>query len=66
LRERISEGLAQLESELNEEKKSEGKDRTFIEKLKRERDMHKKEVERTDLSNKKLLEEILNREKQVK
>jgi hypothetical protein len=28
--------------------------------------MYKKEVERTDLSNKKLLEEILNREKQVK
>ncbi len=28
--------------------------------------MYKKEVERTELSNKKILEEILNKEKQVK
>jgi hypothetical protein len=58
--------LAQLENELNSEKKSEGKDRMFIEKLKRERDMYIKEVERADVSNKKVLEEILNKEKQVK
>ncbi len=38
----------------------------FIEKLKRERDMYIKEVERADVSNKKVLEEILNKEKQVK
>ena len=66
LRDRINEGLAQLENELNSEKKSEGKDRMFIEKLKRERDMYIKEVERADVSNKKVLEEILNKEKQVK
>lgn len=66
LRDRINEGLAQLENELNSEKKSEGKDRMFIEKLKRERDMYIKEVERADISNKKVLEEILNKEKQVK
>lgn len=28
--------------------------------------MYKKEVERTEISNKKILEEILNKEKQVK
>jgi hypothetical protein len=50
-----------LENELNSEKKSEGKDRMFIEKLKRERDMYIKEVERADVSNKKVLEEILNK-----
>lgn len=33
----------------------------FIEKLKRERDMYIQEVERADVSNKKVLEEILNK-----
>lgn len=47
LRDRINEALAQLESELNDEKKSEGKDKSFIEKLKRDRDMYKKELERS-------------------
>lgn len=66
LRDRINEALAQLEQELNREKKSEGKDKGFIEKLKRDRDMHKKELERAEMSNKKVLEEILNKEKGVK
>lgn len=48
------------------EKKSEGKDRNFIEKLKRDRDMYRKEVERTETSNKKILEDIIGREKLLK
>ena len=44
MHDRINEALAQLESELNEEKKGEGKDRGFIDKLKRDRDMYKKEL----------------------
>lgn len=51
---------------LNFEKKNEGKDKGFIEKLKRDRDMYKKELERADSSNKKVEEEILNKEKFVK
>ena len=66
LRDRINEALAQLESELNDEKKSEGKDKSFIEKLKRDRDMYKKELERSEISNKKVVEEILGKEKMVK
>lgn len=37
-------GLIQLETEINEEKKNSSKDKSFIEKLKRDRDMYKKEL----------------------
>ena len=32
------------------------RDKSFIEKLKRDRDMYKKELERTDGNNKKIME----------
>jgi hypothetical protein len=66
LRETINSGLIQLESEINNEKKSTVKDRSFIEKLKRDRDMYIKEIERSEGNNKKVVEEIINKEKVLK
>ena len=57
MHDRINEALAQLESELNEEKKGEGKDRGFIDKLKRDRDMYKKELHQLILT---LINKCLN------
>ena len=46
--------------------KSSFKDKSFIEKLKRDRDMYIKELERSDANNKKIGEEILNKDKLLK
>ena len=59
-------GLMQLQTEINEEKKSSSKDKSFIEKLKRDRDMYKKELERSEINNKKIYEEIINKQKVLK
>jgi len=58
--------MNQLESEISDDKKNTQKDRSFIEKLKRDRDMYQKEIERADTNNKKIEEEILSKEKVLK
>lgn len=46
--------MNQLENEIGDEKKNALKDRSFIEKLKRDRDMYQKEIERAEANNKKI------------
>lgn len=58
--------MNQLESEISDDKKNTQKDRSFIEKLKRDRDMYQKEIQRADANNKKIEEEILSKEKILK
>lgn len=66
LKEVIESGMNQLENEISDDKKNTQKDRSFIEKLKRDRDMYQKEIERADANNKKIEEEILSKEKVLK
>ena len=50
--------MTQLESEISNEKKNAQKDKSFIDKLKRDRDVYERELERAEMTNKKLEEEF--------
>lgn len=62
----IVSGMTQLENEISNEKKNAQKDRSFIDKLKRDRDVYEREIERTENTNKKLEEDFKNIEKLLK
>ena len=66
LKEVIQSGMQQLQNQILSEKKSAQKDRSYIDKLKRDRDVYEREIERTDQTNKKLEEEYKNIEKTLK
>jgi hypothetical protein len=48
--------MNQLENEIDDDKKNTQKDRSFIEKIKRDRDVYQKEIERADANNKNIEE----------
>jgi CO dehydrogenase nickel-insertion accessory protein CooC1 len=58
--------MTQLESEISNEKKNAQKDKSFIDKLKRDRDVYERELERAEMTNKKLEEEFKSIEKIIK